>query len=230
MRIIIFPFAGGSKYSFNNFFSLSNDISILEYPGRGLRIKEDLIKDINELVSNLLLQVKKELNSNDEYIIYGHSMGALVGYLICQKLEELNLKRPIKLVVSGRRSPRYLVDKVLSNLPNENFWEEVSKLGGIPENIKNHPELIHFFAPLLKADFECIEKYQYNKNNKRLTIPIDVFYGSDEDISEQEAKDWQMETSEKVTVKELSGNHFFIFDHKEFFTEYFKNILLNATI
>jgi len=230
MKIIAFPFAGGNKYSFNNFFPINYNTTILEYPGRGLRNKEDLIENINELVSNLLPQVKKEINSYNEYIIFGHSMGALVGYLICMEIEKLGLKLPVILVVSGTKSPRFYREKIVSNLPNKAFWEEVSKLGGIPEELNNHPELIEYFTPILKADFRCIENYRYNKESPKLTIPIDVFYGSDEEITQEQAEAWQEETTTNVNVKKLKGNHFFIFDHKKFVKEYLKKLQLNATI
>jgi len=228
--IFVFPFAGGSKYSFNNYYPLISKVILLEYPGRGLRIKEDLKENINELISDLLTQFKKEINSYENYIIYGHSMGALVGYLICTELEKSGLKLPVKLIVSGAKPPKYCREKILSNLLDKVFWEEVSKLGGIPKELNNHPELIEYFTPILKADFKCIENYKYNENLIKLTIPIDVFYGSDEGITQEEAEAWQEETTGNITVTKLKGNHFFIFDHKDFFSKYFKTIELNATI
>jgi surfactin synthase thioesterase subunit len=229
MKIFIFPFAGGNKYSFNSLFQGQIDTTTLEYPGRGLRINEDLITNINILIENLYSQIQNDIISSDEYIIYGHSMGALVGYLICKKIEESGLKKPLKLVVSGKKPPKYLKKKILSDLPNRDFWNDVSKLGGIPEEINNHPELIEYLTPILKADFKCIEGYRH-QNSPRLIIPIDVFYGSDEDINQEEANAWNEETTGSVNIIQLKGNHFFIFEHKDFFIEYFKNIQVNATI
>ncbi len=124
MQIIAFPFAGGNKYSFNNLFSGNCNISTHEYPGRGLRISENLIRNIDELISNLFSGVRDQIDSCDEYVIYGHSMGALVGYLICQKIEELNLKRPNKLIVCGAKSPNSFRQKIISNLKDKDFWNE----------------------------------------------------------------------------------------------------------
>ena len=113
MKIIVFPFAGGNKYSFNNYFPINYNTTRLEYPGRGLRNKEDLIENIYELINDLLPQFQKEIDVCDDYIIYGHSMGALVGYLICTELEKLGLKLPVKLVVSGAKPPKYSREKIL---------------------------------------------------------------------------------------------------------------------
>lgn len=226
-KLIFLPFAGGNKNSFLNFFS-GDEVSVLEYPGRGQRIHENLITNIDLLVEDLILQLKEEIGLRKKYIIYGHSMGALVGYLVCKKIEKLGLKKPSRLVVSGKKAPKYQLEEVTFNISDDLFWKKAISLGGIPEEMNDYPDLIDFYIPILKSDFECVEKYQHLVTPK-LSIPIDVFYGSDEDISEQEAKEWQMETYGKVTVTELKGNHFFIFHHKDFFREYFKNLQLNTT-
>jgi surfactin synthase thioesterase subunit len=142
----------------------------------------------------------------------------------------MGLKKPIKLVVNGKNAPIQARENMLTHLPNDLFWKEVYKLGGIPEEINNHPELLEYFTPILKADFCCTENYQYDKNSSKLTTPIDVFHGSDEEITQAEAEAWQEETTANVNVTELKGNHFFIFEHKYFFVEYFKNLQLDATI
>lgn len=222
MKIICFPFAGGNKYSFQKFSNQNNDLIMIEYPGRGMRIKEELMYNIDLLILDLIPKVKNEIATNEDYIIYGHSMGALVGFLICQKIEELGLKKPLKLVVSGKKAPIIpRVDKI-ANFPNDEFWDEVTALGGIPNEILDYPELIEFYMPILKADFGAIENYIYIKKEK-LTIPIDVFYGSEE-ATEKEINGWLEETTEKVIITKLKGNHFFIFDHIDYFKNYFKNL------
>jgi surfactin synthase thioesterase subunit len=222
MIIITIPFAGGNKYSFQKFTQNLTQCNVIEYSGRGLRIQENLIIDIGLLIEDLLQKVKNEISATEDYIIYGHSMGALIGYLICQKIEELGLKKPQKLVVSGKKEPRIEREVKIAHLPDEEFWEEVIKLGGIPDEFLNHPKLIEYFTPIIKADFTVIENYQYAKKEK-LTIAIDVFYGSEE-ATEDEMIGWQEETTAKVTITQMEGNHFFIFKHVDFFTNYFKNI------
>ena len=155
-----------------------------------------------------------EVSSGEDYILYGHSMGALVGFLVSRRLSKMPLKQPLKLVVSGHKAPIYPRSKKLAMLEDDAFWEEVNKYGGMPEQLKEYPDLIQFFIPILRADFACLEQYVYEKDYK-LHIPIDVFYGSEESISYKQAKDWQMETTATVSVSELAGGHFFIFQHQQ---------------
>jgi len=232
MKIIIFPFAGGSSYSFNYLKNIidSKDVSFetIEYSGRGARIIEPLKYDINEIVDDVIRQILPF--TKQEYIIYGHSMGALIGFLFCKKCKNININLPEMLIVSGSKGPSLIDKRRISNLESSLFWNEVKKFGGLPDSLLLDDEVKNLFESILKADFKCIEDYQYDENLSKLTIPIDVFYGSEEDITQEDSEAWQEETSGNVSVTQLKGNHFFIFDHKLFFINYFKNLQRNATI
>lgn len=228
MKIIILPFAGGNKHSFNflkdKLFREGLSIDVFEYTVN----REDCQKtflSINELLNELFSKLI-EIIKDEDYVIYGHSMGALVGYLICQKIEELGFKKPQKLIVSGKKSPCIEREIKIAHLPDEKFWQEVVKLGGIPDELQNHPELIEFCTPILKADFTVVENYQYEKKEK-LTIPINVFYGSEETI-EEEMLGWKDETTAEVTITKMEGNHFFIYNHVDFFVNLFKKSFIKS--
>lgn len=223
MQIIVFPFAGGSRFSFQKFSVEIENMTVMDYPGRSSRINESLIIDIHLLVDDMAQKLSNQIASmEDEYIVYGHSMGAAIAHLICQKIEKLGLKKPSKLVISGKKTPSIGRELKIAHLENNEFWEELVKLGGIPNELTKHTELIEFYTPILKADFTAVENYQYVKKEK-LTIPIDVFYGSEE-ATEEEMLGWKEETTEKVTITQLEGNHFFIFNHIDYFNNYFKNL------
>nr|WP_315248545.1 thioesterase domain-containing protein [uncultured Flavobacterium sp.] len=216
VRIICFPFAGGNKYSYNKLFGNIIEFFFINGGVKGLKLEEEELLD-------LITQEIIRLSINNDYVIYGHSMGALIGYLVCQRIEELRIKKPLKLIISGMDAPSIKREILISHLPNKLFWEEIIKFGGIPDELMNFPELIDFYTPILKADLSAVENYRYTKREK-LTVPIDVFYGS-KDTTIEKIKGWEEETTEKVTIMQMNGNHFFIFDHIEFFTEYFKNIV-----
>ncbi|TDW48167.1 surfactin synthase thioesterase subunit [Flavobacterium sp. 270] len=228
MKIIAFTFAGGNKHSFQIITKNIENFTVIEYPGRGFRMGEDLITDIDSLIEDLFQKVKSEISQPQDYIIYGHSMGALLGYLLCQKIEELGFQKPAKLVVSGRKPPVTKRENLFCHLPDNLFWDEVVKIGGIPDELINHQELIEFFTPILKADLTIVEVYKYQKKNK-LNIPIDVFYGSEES-TEDEMQGWEEESNEKISITQMKGDHFFIFKHVTFFTQYFKNLTQKLTI
>ncbi len=229
ITIIAFTFAGGSKYSYQKLSQKLPQFVVIEYPGRGLRIGEDLIDDIDLLVENLMPKVLHEISLSNEYVIYGHSLGGLVGYLICHKLQELGIKKPLKLIVSGRKAPSIGRKEKIAHLSNNLFWEEVVKIGGVPIALQNNSDLIEFYAPILKADFKTIENYNYIEN-MRLDFPIDVFYGTEEEITDEEKLLWEKESTKDTIINMLEGDHFFIYNHETFFINYFKSLSKNSDL
>jgi external thioesterase TEII len=222
MKTLFFPFAGGSRYSFPHLRGLSGDFVFFDYPGRGQRMGESLVSNIDQLVESMLDDVRREIEAGGDYAVYGHSMGALVGYLICHKLFALDLRMPTRLIVSGKKAPSVKHGSGISHLKDDLFWQEVTKMGGIPDGLLCHSELTTFFCPILKADFEAIESYEHRPASS-LGIPIDVFYGT-ADANKDDMTGWVTESESQVTINEMSGGHFFIFDHIEFFQNYFTNI------
>lgn len=216
MKIIAFPFAGGNSYSYKKLFNKNDGFIALDYPGRGRRYKEPLLLNVKDLVDDMFERVKEQIDNCDEYVIYGHSMGALIAYLVCKKIESINIKKPNLLIVSGSRAPIFPRREKIAHLPNDEFWNKVVNFGGMPDSFDDHPDLINFYRPILRADFECIENYIYNETSAKLSIPINVFYGAGEHMLESEINAWKEETTAHVNIKKLAGNHFFIFENLEF--------------
>ncbi|WP_165852248.1 thioesterase II family protein [Chryseobacterium pennae] len=205
-QVVALPFGGGNKFSFNKF---KINITTMEYN-----------RDSHSLIECLVNEIIK---INGQYYLYGHSMGALLAYLVCHKLQEENLFMPEKLIVSGKKAPSIPREKKIAHLPDEEFWNEIIALGGIPNEMLNYPELIDYYLPILRYDFKFVESYQYERKTK-LNIPIDVFYGSEE-ATMADMIGWREETTEEVIITKLSGDHFFIHDHVEYFKKYFNNLI-----
>lgn len=218
MKVIAFPFAGGNRYSFE-FLRPYLDrrgigLHVLEYPGRGKRIKERLRDSIAEIAADAFERLEKAINNTGEYLIYGHSMGALIGYLVSKKLEKSPLLIPRKLIVSGREAPCCKqAPEIRSNLESDAFWKRVADLGGVPKEVLKVDELKEFYEPILRSDFSAVEDFD-NSDTKKLNIPIDVFYGREEGLEyHPEVDKWNEATTKQVRIYEKSGDHFFIYEH-----------------
>ena len=221
MKILAFPFAGGNKHSLSflrRFVPKEIELITLDYPGRGTRIQESLLYDIHEIVEDAFSNVCQLIQHGD-YIVYGHSMGALVATLLCKKIEDEGLNSPLKLIVSGRSAPSVERKKRnISDLPVHSFWQEVIALNGMPSGFMEEPSLKELFEPILRADFKVVEGYEYQEN-LLLNIPIDVFYGDQELKDLGDIDKWKEESNRPVTIHELKGDHFFIYNHGEYITK-----------
>ena len=227
MKVIAFPFAGGNRYSFSmikKVLPAAINFTVLEYPGRGLRMSESLMTNLDAIINDAYQSVKSEISKSTDYFIYGHSMGALVGYLICHKLEVGGEKLPVKLIVSGRRAPSVVKNKNLHLLDKKSFWNEIHEMGGVPNEILQDNQMLNFFEPILRADFQAISSFDYQKKSP-LSIPIDVFYGDKEIEELNEIEKWKDESLAKVNTSSLPGGHFFIFNNVDFFGSFFQKEL-----
>ncbi len=214
VTLFCFPHAGGSSYSYLEFQrNMPDFINLfpLDLPGRGRKFSEPLLKDIYEMAAYLFDLIRKDFK--EPYAFFGHSMGAWIGYLLVKRIIDESLPLPVHLFFSGREGPS--VDYKRYNrhlLPREEFIEVLKKFGGAPSEVIDNKDLMDLFEPVIRADFEAIEKFTYKKSTP-FNIPITVMIGLEEDTTYDEAMKWQDETMTGVELIQFPGNHFFIFEH-----------------
>lgn len=217
------PYAGGHSLVYRNLKQLLEpavQLVALEPPGRGKRMKEPLLTDINEIAQDLYGQIKAHANGR-EYVLLGHSMGSLIAYLI-SVLSDNEAPGQIKhLFCSAHGAPS--VPKVSDNDPNprykatsEEFWAYIESLGALPPELKSHEELMSYFEPIVRADIQALECYRYQPKNKPLNIPITVFYGTtDVETPVRALSHWQLESTFPVRYFPQNGGHFGFFEQIE---------------
>jgi surfactin synthase thioesterase subunit len=211
-QIFLLHFAGGSCYSFD---FLKNDIQdnfechALELPGRGKRNQETYLFKKTDAILDYVNQIKKLRNKNQPYMIYGHSMGATLGLSVVQKMEE-HLDPPLILVVSGNPGPGVSYnDKERHALSDSDLKIELRSLGGVPEEILEDPDLYNYFSPIMRADFEILEKYKHSEIGLIVNTPIFAIMG-DKEETVTDIANWRKYTNRKFDYRILPGNHFFI--------------------
>ena len=224
--LFIIPFAGGSCFSMKKISDLIDfmDVKILELPGRGKRINSELINNIDDIINDLLPEITHHIENYNEYYLFGHSMGAIISYELIHKLSLHLKKMPKTLFVSGRPGPSNIRKKKKTyDLPSIEFKQKLRELGGCPEEVLMNKELMNFYEPIIRADFEAIENYQYPDRKKPLPVKIIGLFGTDEDITKEEMLCWKKESVFNVKIIELLGNHFFIFDNASEISNIIKN-------
>jgi surfactin synthase thioesterase subunit len=209
------PFAGGNSYSYRPLQEiLANTVQMLplELPGRGKRMREGLVTDLNALAGDAFKQLIMQ-DLTQKYALFGHSMGALLVYLVAQQLVAARLPLPNRIFVSGHRAPSVSQRLTMKhNLPKSEFIAMLQQLGGCPPEILQDAELMNFFEPVLRADLQAAELYQYQPTLP-LPIPITVMFGTQEaEVTYQEAAAWQQETTYPLVINAFKGGHFFIFE------------------
>lgn len=223
--VIAIPFTGGNAHSYKLLeqqLPKQYSWTTLELPGRGSRISENLLEDINIMIDDLFGQLKMIISKRQQYILFGHSLGAILGYELVKKLSSSNLCLPISLVVSGRGAPGTHCNLKRSELSHDDFWKTVYDLGGIPKEMLGQQELLKFYYPILKADFIAEENYEFQLPIQQISPPINVII-SEDDMDEnksgesllEDVEKWKFLSASNCSISILPGNHFFIFNYPE---------------
>jgi external thioesterase TEII len=213
-QLFLLHFAGGNRYSFQRLLPYLKhfDVVPLELPGRGKRMGEALLIDYRNAINDYFNQLSGLLRSPD-YLIYGHSMGATLGLLLTKKLEEAN-KPPLCLVVSGNAGPGSDQEKTNRYLmPRNEFVAELRKLGGVPNEFFEHDELFDFFEPIIRSDFEILEKEDILLKEPVQT-PVYAMMGNLEKQVNQ-LENWGRLTTGSFHSQIVKGDHFFIHQQAE---------------
>lgn len=215
INLFCFPYAGGTQYSYaglKKHCPPEVEWHSIDLPGRGRRISEKLLTSVHDMVRDILPLIKSK--AHEPYAIYGHSMGSLLGFLITKEILKANLPPPIRLIVSGRGGPSVKKrDDMKYLLPKDQFIVALKEMGGMDDVLESE-ELMEFFEPILRADLEAAETYQPQPNIP-FNVPITVLIGEKEEVTEEEGKAWQLETTLPIEYKCFPGNHFFILDFEK---------------
>lgn len=213
MKLFCLPYAGGSSTIFLNwkkYFHQSIEICPVELSGRGTRYNEPLCKSINEMVDDVLEQIKDNI-MDDTYAIFGHSMGSLITYELCHKIKSIGTNSPVHVFFSGCKAPNLArEEEYIYDLPDEEFKLKVLERGGTSKEFFEHKELYEIFMPILRADFEAVEKYKYVEKNEKLTFNISILNGKDDELTFSDIVGWKNHTLYKSKVYMLDGDHFYI--------------------
>jgi medium-chain acyl-[acyl-carrier-protein] hydrolase len=234
LQLFCFPYAGGSAQVFGPWqrrFPPEVDFCLVNLPGRGKRMADPAITRMTQLVHSLADVVAPEIRG--PFAFYGHSMGASISFELARELHRRHGIQPVHLFVSGRRAPQWPDDDpVTFNLPHDEFVQQLRKLNGTPREVLDSPELLEIFLPVIRADFELVDTYEYHPGEP-LGCPITAYGGlQDVETPAESARAWERQTSSTFTIRMFPGDHFFVRDPKSnFFTVFHHDVLglLRAT-
>lgn len=209
LNLLCFPYAGAGAsvyYRWKEYFGNKVMIYAIQLPGRENRISEPMYASVDEIMPDLLEAVGEIVK--EKYILFGHSMGAKIAYELEKRLEQSGIYAR-HLIVSGSRPPHIPEPNPICNLPKREFIRELTRFAGTPKEILGNEEMMNFFIPLLRADFEMDEKY-LRKNKVKLECSINAFCGeNDTEATETDMQEWGEYTSD-FALEVFAGDHFFI--------------------
>ena len=192
MKLILLPYAGSLGIAYNQWVKTLREkyeLYRIDYGKLKAGVRNYECSSWTELCE-LLFEKIKEIVTDDDYVIFGHSMGSRAAYEMYLRIVENDMPLPRRIIFSGCTVLNKL-HKDPMEMPEEKFREEYIALGGISEQV-----------------LECQEQYQYKPMHMK--CPVMVLNGEKEEYSTKE--EWEALLGCQVEQRFYPGKHFFIYD------------------
>ncbi|MEU1007577.1 alpha/beta fold hydrolase [Streptomyces sp. NPDC005890] len=209
-RLLCLPHAGGSAsfyFPFSKGLSPAVDVLAVQYPGRQDRLPEPPVDSVQELAQGVF----RALDERDDtpLALFGHSMGAMVGFELARLLEDAG-RPPAVFFVSGRRGPSVEQVEDVHQGDDARLIEEVTKLDGTHAAVLQDEEMLRMILPALRADYRAVGTYRRTPGPP-LSCPFVVLTGdADPRVTPEEARTWSQETDGPFQLHVYPGGHFYL--------------------
>jgi pyochelin biosynthetic protein PchC len=228
--LICLPHAGGSA---SGYFRLSAALApsvelwSVQYPGRQERRRETPFDDIRALAGGLADVLDGRLDR--PYVLFGHSMGALVAFELARLLEGGSGAGPAALVASGRRAPSTVRHEKVHLRDDAGVAAELRLLSGTDPVFLKEPELFRMILPTLRADYHAVETYE-DVADSTVNCPVTVLTGdNDPKTTIDEARSWSRHAPAGFDLRIFPGGHFFLDERFDAVAQALLGIVLSAT-
>lgn len=216
LRMFCLPYAGGGASVYvpwANLLPPSIELCAVQLPGRERRIREPAFTSTAGLIAALVPELRPLLDR--PFVLFGHSMGALLSFELARALRRQGIQ-PHALLVSGHRGPQLPPSHPpLHALPQPELIEELRQMNGTPTEVLDHPELLELLVPVIRADFQLCETYGYIPEPP-FDFPISAFGGLQDPLcSREELAGWSEQTTAAGTYRMLPGDHFFLHTNRQ---------------
>jgi surfactin synthase thioesterase subunit len=210
LRLFGFPHGGGGPQSFREWSrQLPEHIELyaLSLPGRGSRLPEPPMTSMDDLTPPLLQAL---LNLIDKpFVFFGHSMGAMIAFELTRQLQQGGFPLPLHLFVSAHKAPHMAHgDAPMHRLPDAELVALLRRLGLVPEEALDTPELINLILPPLKADYQLSETYRCPAH-AHLSVPITAMGGRDDILATTNDLQRWADCTDTFALHLFDGDHFY---------------------
>jgi len=213
-RLICITYAGGTAGAFKDWHANLPDwidVASVVMPGSKQRKRETMPVRMGMLVRELANGIKPELDL--PYALVGSCTGSLIAFELSHFLKKRGFPTPKHLFVTNCRGPHLPDrDEPIHKYNDEQLREELTRLGGTPPEVLNHPQMMQVLGPILRAEFELAETYIY-RPGPPLDHPITSFSGAaDKVVTQDECAAWDKHTTANFEHKTVEGGHYLVED------------------
>ncbi|MEU8548905.1 alpha/beta fold hydrolase [Streptomyces roseoverticillatus] len=222
LRLVCLPHAGGVAGFFRDWSGrLPGDVELwaVQYPGRENRIGEPLIPDMNSLAERVTDELRRFLDL--PIVIFGHSMGAAVGYEVVRRLTMTDEHHAVRhLLVSGCAAPHRIRPfdghEEARLLDDDQLVAMLKSLGVGGSELLDDPDMRSVVLPAIRNDYGLIQAYEGPEGHPRLRTAITAFAGRDDAaVHADDLRAWAQVTPAPFEARFFPGGHFYLMHHRD---------------
>jgi surfactin synthase thioesterase subunit len=209
VRLFCLPYAGAGASVYRRWpeaLGPGVEVQAVQLPGRESRILERPVIEPADVAAAVAAM------SDRPYALYGHSMGARLGFEVVRALRGMGAPLPVRLYVGACRAPHLRGDGPfdgLSPLPDDELLDRLAAGGGVPAEVLAEPELVELLLPALRCDFRWLDEYVHTPQPP-LPVPVVAFAATDDVVvTDEEVCAWRQH-ADRFTLHRLDGGHFFL--------------------
>jgi surfactin synthase thioesterase subunit/acyl carrier protein len=215
MRLLVFPFSGGTAGSFVQWANrLPDEIELcaIELPGHGFHARAPAYEDFFALLAALDEQLAGE--RSQPYGLFGHSMGAMVAFELARRWSQDGGRAPSRLFVSGLPAPQWFSTESLRDAVAQNrLMDHLEKWGAVAPNARDG-ELLALGMPALRADLTALASWSY-RAAAPLSCPITALRATDDSLTPQARTEaWRDQTRGSFRSVTFPGDHFYLLSER----------------
>ncbi|WP_405162978.1 alpha/beta fold hydrolase [Nocardia sp. NBC_01499] len=209
LRLVCFPHAGGSAVYYQPLaaaLSLPIEVCAVQYPGRQDRRNEPFVDDIRVLADRTAKVLPPD---GVPTIFFGHSMGATVAFEVALRWESLG-HSPIRLFVSGRRSPSARASYQIPLATEADVLAEIRHLNGTDNRLLADDDILRMIIPAVRNDYRAVEAYLAAPHTAVHCPTIAMCGNKDQRVSGLDIEKWRGHTNSAFAVHMFGGGHFYL--------------------
>jgi surfactin synthase thioesterase subunit len=190
----------------------TTEVLTVQYPGRQDRMREPCAGSVEELADGAFQSLLPWTDL--PFVIFGHSMGASVGFELALRLEAAGAA-PALLFASGRGAPGRLIPhgRMIHPAGAAALRAEIETMGGTGTALLANEQIMEVLLPVIMSDYRIAETYHYQGSTK-LGCSIVVLIGADDArLPREDAVAWADHTTAGISLHVFPGGHFYLDTH-----------------